>query len=369
MFKLAVLTNFSYPHQGGSEFVIHNISKRLINKNFLVDVYSYNHKTNSITLDGVNITRYFDDQLFIIGTLNAYNHIWIYSDSFWGMKRLLDNIHNIRPKITLCTVGAYYLQSSPEQLQKIITHKDRFNFVTHSRTSGEYGFLEENGLNPIVIYNGYDENEFDNKNLENIRDKYEIKEKYCLLNVSNYFFGKGQSYLVEIGNKLSRLRDDFCIVSISSIIDYPYYTTFLNRAKNLSRKFPMYFLRNIPRQEVISAFYNSDLFIFTSLKEVAPLVLIESMAAGLPWLSFNTGNVSELEGGIKIVCDRKDSKGYLVPSAGDMEAYVKEINHLLDNSKIYSNYSDLGQSFVKHLTWNKICEKYYETFTNQCGSG
>jgi glycosyltransferase involved in cell wall biosynthesis len=42
----------------------------------------------------------------------------------------------------------------------------------------------------------------------------------------------------------------------------------------------------------------ADLFLFTSRVECAPLVILEAMAAGAPWVSFDVGNVSELAGGI-----------------------------------------------------------------------
>lgn len=42
----------------------------------------------------------------------------------------------------------------------------------------------------------------------------------------------------------------------------------------------------------------ADLFLFTSRVECAPLVILEAMAAGVPWVSFDVGNVSELPGGL-----------------------------------------------------------------------
>jgi glycosyltransferase involved in cell wall biosynthesis len=42
----------------------------------------------------------------------------------------------------------------------------------------------------------------------------------------------------------------------------------------------------------------ADLFLFTSTIECAPLVILEAMAAGVPWISYDVGNVSELAGGI-----------------------------------------------------------------------
>jgi L-malate glycosyltransferase len=44
----------------------------------------------------------------------------------------------------------------------------------------------------------------------------------------------------------------------------------------------------------------ADLFLFTSRVECAPLVILEAMAAGVPWVSYDVGNVSELAGGIVV---------------------------------------------------------------------
>ncbi len=49
---------------------------------------------------------------------------------------------------------------------------------------------------------------------------------------------------------------------------------------------------------VSDALAAADLFLFTSRVECAPLVILEAMAAGTPWVSYNVGNVSELAGGL-----------------------------------------------------------------------
>jgi glycosyltransferase involved in cell wall biosynthesis len=49
----------------------------------------------------------------------------------------------------------------------------------------------------------------------------------------------------------------------------------------------------------------ADLFLFTSRVECAPLVILEAMAAGTPWVSYDVGNVSELSGGV-VAADRRE---------------------------------------------------------------
>jgi glycosyltransferase involved in cell wall biosynthesis len=53
---------------------------------------------------------------------------------------------------------------------------------------------------------------------------------------------------------------------------------------------------------VADALAAADLFLFTSRVECAPLVILEAMAAGTPWVSYDVGNVSELPGGL-VACD------------------------------------------------------------------
>ncbi len=64
---------------------------------------------------------------------------------------------------------------------------------------------------------------------------------------------------------------------------------------------------------VASAISAADLFLFTSRVECAPLVILEAMAAGSPWVSYDVGNVSELPGGVVA-----GSFGELLDAAGQV---------------------------------------------------
>jgi glycosyltransferase involved in cell wall biosynthesis len=57
-------------------------------------------------------------------------------------------------------------------------------------------------------------------------------------------------------------------------------------------------LDGTPPGVVADALAAADLFLFTSRVECAPLVILEAMAAGTPWVSYDVGNVSELAGGV-----------------------------------------------------------------------
>ena len=51
---------------------------------------------------------------------------------------------------------------------------------------------------------------------------------------------------------------------------------------------------------VESTIAEADLFLFPSTIECAPLVILEAMAAGVPWISYDVGNVRELDGGLVV---------------------------------------------------------------------
>ena len=49
---------------------------------------------------------------------------------------------------------------------------------------------------------------------------------------------------------------------------------------------------NLPREKVVDAFFEADLFVFASKVEYSPLVLFESAAAGTPFLTVPAGNAA-----------------------------------------------------------------------------
>jgi glycosyltransferase involved in cell wall biosynthesis len=90
----------------------------------------------------------------------------------------------------------------------------------------------------------------------------------------------------------------------------------------------------------------AELFLFTSRVECAPLVILEAMAAGTPWVSFDVGNVSELAGGI----------------------VAKSPQELLDASRqiLSGQRPDLGpaghRAWESTHRWESVLDRYEATF-------
>jgi len=356
--KLAICCNFSHPSIGGSEAVIKNISDRLVeNYDYEVSVYSFSCNSSFVE-NGVKYIPCRKGSEFI-SQIAQNDHIFVYSDSFWGFDTLVRNIDKIASRLSVALVGAYHLQSHLNIFNLLKDNIDRFNLITHSPIISDYKWCVNNDLPAKVIPNGVNIDEFRN-NFINFREKYNIKEKYIILNCSNWFFGKGQEILPIICKKIK--SDDFIILQLSNTVQYPYDKIFFNRTKQQSKGFNIRFLRDLPREDVVSAFKCSDIFLFSSKKEVAPLVLLESQASKLPWVSMDVGNVKERSGGIVISNNNVDHKGYKIVDDKIINSYLVNIADVLELEDVRNKLIQEGQKNIDKIDWNNIVPLYHEVF-------
>jgi glycosyltransferase involved in cell wall biosynthesis len=107
--------------------------------------------------------------------------------------------------------------------------------------------------------------------------------------------------------------------------------------------------------KIIAQYYSAcDLFIHTAKADNAPLVLMESMACGLPIISTNVGGISE------IVEDGKT--GYLVPS-NDVNEMVSRIMYLLDNDNVCRKMSENAIEIAKaEFNLNRMVDEYLSLY-------
>jgi glycosyltransferase involved in cell wall biosynthesis len=364
--KLGVFNNFRLTHCGGSETVLHNVvTELLFEYGYEFNIYTYNENVNIMTELLARWKCKKGNEL--IAQINQNDHIWVYSDSFWGWDTIVKNIEKIDCGVSVCLVGAYNMRSHPSLAQQFIKHKDRYNIITHSKGE-DHKWASENGLDVTVIPNGVMLGEFEPDCYEyrqNFRKKYNIKEKYVILNVSNFFYGKGHLYLADICEKIAGELDDFILVQVSSTIDYPYGERFRDRCikECKKRKFKSLFLKDISREDVIGAFLESDVFLFPSQKEVAPLVILESRVAKLPWVAMEVGNMREQSGGVALPITEFDKKGYAIIKKRDINHFSFAVRNLITNFRnLRGRVIEDGQKDIDKLDWKNIVPLYDKVF-------
>jgi glycosyltransferase involved in cell wall biosynthesis len=116
---------------------------------------------------------------------------------------------------------------------------------------------------------------------------------------------------------------------------------------------------NLPREKVVDAFFEADLFVFASKVEYSPLVLFESAAAGTPFLTVPAGNAGEIA--------RWTGGGWLCPADVDERGYIKvsptvlarEIEKGLRSPEYLGELGAAGrQTWLDRFTWAKIAQSY-----------
>jgi glycosyltransferase involved in cell wall biosynthesis len=208
-----------------------------------------------------------------------------------------------------------------------------------------------------VIPNGIDLEEFDNNHLTRQQLLPEYVQHKWILNVSNFFPGKGQQYIPDI---LRRLPDkwNYIYLQISSDIEFDIGSQLENKWNKQCRlqlkdnkNISVHLLKNLPRDQVIGFFKNSNVFMFPTEKEVAPIVLLEAMAAELPWVAADVGNTPGLKGG-RVISAIKDSRYHSVFDERVIRLFAQAAKNLLIQPSME------GREQVESMTWKEILPRY-----------
>lgn len=115
-------------------------------------------------------------------------------------------------------------------------------------------------------------------------------------------------------------------------------------------------LANKPHKELAEFFANSDIFLFSSLHEGFPKVVIESMACGLPSIVFDRyGPEAVIEG----------ETGFIVK---DKEEMIEKLRVLIKNDNLRKEFSNKSIERAKEFDWNKIVKKWENIIISKKGS-
>ena len=356
--KIGIFGNHSFPHQGGSERVIHQIASWMQNK-FSHHCYVYSYTANNSVIDGVS---YIDlNKENIIKESTKLDFMFIYSDYFKQWPTLLNS--NIKCKMGIALVGMNYMLSKHEVMKVFKEKINNIKVLTHDNSYRDYQYCKDNFIPVTVINNGVDLNEF--KNINSFKDKYKIS-KDIILCVSNFFPGKGQEHLIKTLSAIKNELNEYKLVFISSSINIPVgeflRASFIKNMNDL--KLDCLFLKDIPREDTITAYNEASLFVFPSIKEVAPLVIMEAMASETPWISLPVGNIPTLKGGLMCPIRGTDRNGAIWgPETYDY--FGKYMLKILKDKELSDTLKRDGKEMIlSKYNWDIISNEYNDYFCN-----
>ncbi len=189
-------------------------------------------------------------------------------------------------------------------------------------------------------------------NLNNLRQKWKMGNRFWLLNVSNHVQTKGHRTLrnlakswpkivvTNIGNPVLVERLGLGKMGLKSLC---YYECL---ADNIL--IDNYLTKQTDRQMLIDAYQQADVFVMPSEVEAAPLVILEAMAAGLPWVSFDVGNVNELSGGV------------VVQNEAQMREAILTLQH---SATLRQQLGAEGQAqVIERYDWKQVAKQYWQLY-------
>jgi glycosyltransferase involved in cell wall biosynthesis len=178
-------------------------------------------------------------------------------------------------------------------------------------------------------------------NKQEIREKYQIREKYLFLYVGRIAAEKDIHLLPQIAGQLPEsLKSDVRWLIVG---DGPMKEKLEQAAPN-----NMTFAGYLHGEELAKVYAAADLFVFPSPTETFGNVVLEALASGTPVIGADSGGVKN------IVEDRKF--GYLC-ERGNTEQFAQAILHCLSSEAKMKQMGFDGRAYALTQNWDSIFEK------------
>lgn len=389
-----------YPQGGGVAKFMHEVAKRLIGFGHQVEVVtSFYSERNVHFVDGIKINPFKvsgndvnglhgevqEYQDFLVN--GKYDCLMVMAAQQWTLDAMLP----VLPKIPYkkvhipCGYSSFYLKSYKKYYEDMKVNIKNFDHLIYNSTDyRDINFARENGCKNIhIIPAGASETEFDGVPRKSVRPELNISpEDFVFLTVGAPAYHKGHkealqaflmakldfpSVLVLNGNynnivtlNISQLCANpkvFLKELAQRILGIAPYNIKKLAERNTSSNKKIIF-SNLPRQELISLFYESNLFLFPSHIEYSPLVIFECLGAGLPFLSVPVGNLDEIiewTSAGEMCTDVKFFKGRTFVNPKSFSIMMEKLSS--DKTKLEKYRQNGREAFLKRFNWGIIAKE------------
>jgi len=267
-------------------------------------------------------------------------HVWIPQPKFpWGLGVWLGGLPLL--------FRSPWLLRRFDQLVVLSERRDFGRFLDH-RMARWTGFKKVS-----IIPNGAFAREFNDPALPDLRKEFGIGPGLLLLCVANYSDRKNQMLAVRAFRR-AQLKDATLVFVGSEFNDYAEQAR--RQDAELQTEFPagrVVWLEKLTRAQTCAAYCAADLFVLAAKAETQPIVLLEAMASQTPWLSTDTGCVSELPGGLV---------------ARSEDELVKKMRELASSPALRQKLMAEGWAACQQTyDWEQVVAAYDRLITKVCG--
>jgi glycosyltransferase involved in cell wall biosynthesis len=296
-------------------------------------------------------------------------HIHGYGDYCADLVCLLKRLRSLSTPAVMTTHGVTGLKHGYDALDSssALTFSQRLARLPHLIYDGTIGKLEVRTFEKIVLLSSEEQQLLHKIGLRKDRT-VEIP-----IAISDLFFAKSsysnhrRDYLLYVGRideykglptlaramkelKSSRKIHLKCLVIGK---DYGYKSRFESLIKELDIQDQIE-LKDFVAHDELFNFYSSALAtILPSSSEGFPLALVESMAAGTPYISTPVGAIEQLTISSKA--------GLLIP-IGDWKSLANAITTLVRDENLWYKMSDNCRYYAANFTWDNIARRYFQLY-------
>lgn len=184
-----------------------------------------------------------------------------------------------------------------------------------------------------------------------LRKKLAIPDgSQVLLHINTIGKHKGVHFLPEIVRRVSATRKDLVLVICG---DGDYLDTLKAEIGKAGLDSIVRFVGRIPNRETIRYLSIADIFIYPALREAFGRVLLEVMAAGVPFVASDGG------GGILAFTSSLQQE-YIVP-VGDLDAFSQRVAYLVSNPEERVRLKNEGLRVVSEYSLEMALQRFKET--------
>lgn len=359
--KLAIITEFYYPHLGGITEHVHNLAKAAAKKGFDVTVVTSNIDDNAMPSDnnykvkrfgksslmfgngsffrfnssinlGKQLEEYFRDQKFDVINIHQPIYPWL---SFLALKHA--NCYVIGTFHSYFTGSNFIAYALKGMLKKIFNKID--GSITVSNACGD-SLKKYVNYNNKVIPNGVDINFF-NPNVEKIA-KFDDGTKNL------FFIGRfdPRTGLCAIIKMFPQIKKKYKNVRLIIAGTGPLDSYYRQLAKRYGAINDVHFIGPI-RDERPNYYKTASIVLVPEVLASFGITLLEAMACGRPIVTFNIPGHDEF---------MTKNDGYMVDFK-DYEGFKNAIIDLLNNEEKANIFGENAFKTAQNYSWEKVSDK------------
>jgi glycosyltransferase involved in cell wall biosynthesis len=381
MKRILIFAAYFHPHIGGYEKIVYELSRRLVQSGYEIDILTCNTERAPAyeELDGIKIYR--------LPCWNALNSLYPipkpYPTSFRILRKLLRKNYDVVNTQTRFFVTSFLglifakLKRTPlvhtehgarhstvpnkvlDLISRAYDHSIGTLLVKSARrnigvSQAACEFLKHIGAaNPQVIYNGIDTGIFKRKNT-NYRQKLGIGNDAVVVTfVGRLIYAKGAQDLI---SAFPRIKDTAPNVKLLIVGGGPYRAELEKLARQTDCHSSILFLGQKNQDEVINVLSTADIFVNPSYSEGLGISVLEAASIGLPIIATDVGGTREII--------TTDKTGILV-KARDVGQLAEELGRLLANAELRGKLGKNARILAKRkFSWDKITGEYIKLYTS-----